>query len=390
MYNERAFFLFSITFIELNQMDKLLQFAPLYFIIILSLIYSVVVLKIFEWFFNRKNKKSGILIGNNLPEKHPIEKEIDKLNLKIDDYVMLIFILPIILYIVYLQNFCEKQLIYEINFIIIFGILFNLIFLTFCSYKVAVFKNSRKILTSTLFIENKRLKTQEEQQKRFAYLSQMATAVAHNINNPLNNINATVTNIQDDLNMNAISNETLNNDLQRIKANIQRMAKIVSTFRSYARGNREQQEVLVFNEVIDNILMMFQGQFESHQIQLNKELTTHETKIFANTFELQEILMILLTNAQEAVENKTNATIWVSTEQDNEKVYLQIEDNGDGISPKRQKELFLPLNTSKANSFGMGLSLVKNILDNSNGYINYQQSIHGGACFRISLPIYKG
>ena len=238
--------------------------------------------------------------------------------------------------------------------------------------------------------ENQRLRTQEEQQRQFALLSKMATAVAHNINNPLNNINATVTNIQDDLNMNAISNETLNNDLQRIKANIQRMAKIVSTFRSYARGNKEQQEVIVFNEIIDNILMMFQGQFESHQIQLNKELTTHETKIFANTFELQEILMILLTNAQEAVENKTNATIWVSTEQDNEKVYLQIEDNGDGISPKRQKELFLPLNTSKANGFGMGLSLVKNILDNSNGYINYQQSIHGGACFRISLPIYKG
>ncbi len=371
-------------------MDKLLQFAPLYLIIILSLIYSIVILKISEWFFNWKNKKNGILVESNLPEKHPIEKEIDKLNLKINDYVMLIFILPTILYIIHLQNIHEKQFISEINFIAIFGILFGLMFLTFCNYKVAIFKNSRKILTRTLFIENQKLKLQEEQQKRFAYLSQMATAVAHNINNPLNNINATVTNIQDDLNMNTISNEVLNQDLQRIQANIQRMTKIVNTFRSYARGDKSKQEVIVFDDVIDNILMLFQGQFESHQIQLTKILTTNETKIFGNTFELQEILMILLTNAREAIENKTNATIWVSTEQDEEKVYLQIEDNGTGISPERQKELFFPLNTSKVNGFGMGLYLVKNILDKSNGYINYQSSIHGGACFRISLPIYKG
>jgi C4-dicarboxylate-specific signal transduction histidine kinase len=335
-------------------------------------------------FFNKP--KDELLEGLSESNYFHNETELYKTTLSINTYSFILLINVAFMFVVFLPT---KFLFIPIVSFMIIGFPSFFIMLIFVRKYRKVAKEHEKYRLEFIN-ENQRLRTQEEQQKRFAYLSQMATAVAHNINNPLNNINATVTNIQDDLNMNAISNETLNQDLQRIKANIQRMAKIVSTFRSYARGNREQQEVIVFNEIIDNILMMFQGQFESHQVQLNKELTTHETKIFANTFELQEIFMILLTNAREAVESKTNAAIWVSTEQDEEKVYLQVEDNGTGISPEREKELFLPLNTSKANGFGMGLYLVKNILDKSKGYINYQKSIHGGACFRISLPIYKG
>lgn len=335
-------------------------------------------------FFNKP--KDELL--ENLAESNYFRNEtkLYETSLNINTYSVIFLINMAFMFVIFLPS---KFLFIPIVSFLIIGVPSFFIMLIVAKKHRIVFKEYEKSRIEFIH-ESQRLRMQEEQQRRFAYLSQMATAVAHNINNPLNNINATVTNIQEDLNTNTISNEILNGDLQRIKANVQRMAKIVNTFRSYARGNREQQEVIVFDELVDNILMLFQGQFESHQIQLLKALNANEIKIFSNSFELQEILMILLTNAREAIEGKISAAIWVSTYQENEHVYLQVEDNGSGISPERQKELFSPLNTTKTNGLGMGLYLVKNILNKSNGYINYQQSIHGGACFRISLSIHKG
>ena len=105
---------------------------------------------------------------------------------------------------------------------------------------------------------------------------------------------------------------------------------------------------------------------------------------------LQQILMNLITNAKDAVENRKEKKITINISNDEEKINIQVRDNGSGIPEPIQKDIFNPFFTTKEinKGTGIGLSLVANFIKELNGTIQFDSS-EAGTTFFLNFPIYQ-
>lgn len=357
-------------------------------VMLVGAFYAVLVIKIYTWWYQRHNQYEYRNSSEIEPQllKQPLEPQIEKIRSSIEEHLIGIVFLPIIFYSLYITQLYFSRPPPIIAYLVIYVLTTTMLAVNFAKLNL-----KHRKLTSIVVIlerENQELRAQQEEYKRLEYLSFMATAVAHNINNPLQAIRGASDYLLDFFN--AVSPEEIQNNLHRITANTERLAKIVKTFRDYARGDRQQREQLNLNELIKNTTDLFQAQFKHHKIQLQVDLSPQMPQTNSNSFSLQEILMILLSNAREAVAGREAATIWVSTWTTDNQIGFQVADNGPGIAIEQQPRLFLPFNSQKPKGSGLGLYLTKNLLDPLGGNIHYEDRIDSGACFRVSLPITRG
>lgn len=106
---------------------------------------------------------------------------------------------------------------------------------------------------------------------------------------------------------------------------------------------------------------------------------------------LEQVLINLLRNAEQAVLQQVNARIEVTaTGEESGQVTLQIADNGPGIAAANYKAIFLPFYTTKTGGAGIGLALARQVVSAHGGYIHVGRAALGGALFTLSLPAFKG
>ena len=230
-----------------------------------------------------------------------------------------------------------------------------------------------------------------EESRKFKYLSSMATAVAHQINQPVGIIraatSAALSDIQDELFQ---PTEELKPLLNKIYAQTGRLRNIIDSFRSFARGDRQHRERVNLNQVIAQTLALFEAQFQHHNIKLTREETHSKLTVWANPFQLAEVLINLLNNAKDALEGSANPQVWVKTRREptTGQIEIQIEDNGPGIAPEFLEKLFMPFESTKPTErgTGLGLHLSRQIIQAFGGQLNYIPRPGGGAAFQITLP----
>jgi signal transduction histidine kinase len=235
--------------------------------------------------------------------------------------------------------------------------------------------------------ENLELRAKLHQADRLAYLGRMATMMAHNIKNPVNNITTATVSMLMGIKNKGITAEQLIPSLERILNNSDRLNKIIENFRNFAQGDRTTFSNINLNETIEDIFqLLFVGQYQNHQIELIKALAEFPVMAKTNSFAMQEILITLLNNAKEVLINKESKQVKVITWKNNNNVGFDIEDNGGGIAEEKRDKLFSPFFSSKNDGMGLGLYFCKEILKDLDGNIEYYPAPHG-AGFRVTLPI---
>jgi len=228
-----------------------------------------------------------------------------------------------------------------------------------------------------------------EEAKKLSYLGNMATGVAHNINNPVGIIRLAAQRGLRRLEkgMSVAEGQEI---FQRILTQADRLHTIIQNFREFANGNRKRREVVELNALVEQIKDHFESQLEAHHIMLTLELSDENPCSQANHFVLQEVLINLISNAREALENIPDAFILIKTWQTAKKVGLQVEDNGAGVPQEQQKNLFSPFHSTKTHGTGLGLHFTHQALVDIGGTITYQDRQPNGACFMIELPPTNG
>jgi signal transduction histidine kinase len=232
-------------------------------------------------------------------------------------------------------------------------------------------------------------KAEVEEKKRFEEMSIMATGVAHEINQPVGIIRATVSAAQTDLKENLFSVETeLYPLLDTILSQTKRLEHIIDNFRAFSRGDHSNCEIVDLNKLVDQTISVLNSQLKSIQIIIEKNL---HTKVWANFFALERVLINLLKNAKEALENRENPIIWIKINQQNQSVIIIIEDNGCGVDPNFESQLFTPFISTKSTSkgTGLGLNLSRRLIEEFNGQLTYQPTKEIGASFKITLPLFR-
>ena len=247
-------------------------------------------------------------------------------------------------------------------------------------------------------LEKRELETKQilEKNARLATIGVMAAGITHEINQPLNSIviNSDGIIYKDD--RDNILPKDYRRSVEKIFKSAQRIDEIVKHMRTYwSSGNDLRTDLpLSIDECVENVMGFVNQQIRSHGIDLQLDLASSGGKVDGNRVHIEQILINLITNAIHSLDSSQNRSkiLKITTERDSDSIVLAIEDNGLGLPPDKEGEIFDPFYSSKKSDEGMGLGLaiVKNYISQLNGSIDLKNlGVDRGVIFTIKLPISK-
>jgi nitrogen fixation/metabolism regulation signal transduction histidine kinase len=254
--------------------------------------------------------------------------------------------------------------------------------------KIVIEANSREI-NSLISAYNQMVDQLEEsatmlaQSEREQAWREMAKQVAHEIKNPLTPMRLTVQNFQrkfdaDDPNL----KQKLDDYTKTLIQQIDTMSSVASAFSNFASMPAQQNESLNVVDVVELALDIFNEDFI--HFESNKEEITAKL----DRTQLIRIITNLVKNAIQSIPDEQEfKQILVSVNEHNEHVLIQVEDNGTGIEFEDRDHVFEPKFTTKTSGMGLGLGIIKNIIENYKGTITFETELGKGTTFTVSLPL---
>ena len=223
------------------------------------------------------------------------------------------------------------------------------------------------------------------QTDKLAALGQMVAGITHELNNPLTAIMG-----YSNLLLERPLDPRSMADARRIYQESERAADIVRNLLTLSRDAKLERTAVNLNEVIDQTLRLCAYEIRQAGIQVQTDLDPGLPNTFANPVQLQQVVLNLLVNSQQAIaEVHRPGHIVLRTSQGPNLVFLQIEDNGPGIDPELHTRIFEPFFTTKAVGVGtgLGLSIVAGILRQHGADIQLTSTGENGTIFTVSLPV---
>lgn len=231
---------------------------------------------------------------------------------------------------------------------------------------------------------------------RMANLGEMASGMAHEINQPLNIISMTMDKILFEFNKTkSISENIITTKSDKIFENIVRIKNIIDHVRAFSR-NKDDYILSEFcvNSSIEKTISMISEQLKFHDIKLTLTLKDEIPKILGNSYKFEQVLINLLVNAKDALLEKKGKNeffddmqISINTYSDNAIVFIEVIDNGIGIGKDDHEKILLPFFTTKEESkgTGLGLSICYQIIKEMGGTIYITSDQETGTMFKLQL-----
>jgi C4-dicarboxylate-specific signal transduction histidine kinase len=223
---------------------------------------------------------------------------------------------------------------------------------------------------------------------KLATLGELTTGVAHELNNPLNNIGLYVGNVIDRIRLGEDDAEPLVRDLEKAMEQVRKATEIISHLRTFGRAARVSIEQVDIDDVIERSLLLVHEQLRLRGIAVELELCPDELLVVANPIQLEQVFINLLTNARDALTDSKRKTIRIASSRDDERIRIAFSDTGPGIPPELQQRIFDPFFTTKevGTGTGLGLSITYSILKEYGGGISVDCRPGKGATFLVELP----
>jgi C4-dicarboxylate-specific signal transduction histidine kinase len=223
---------------------------------------------------------------------------------------------------------------------------------------------------------------------KLATLGELTTGVAHELNNPLNNIGLYVGNVIDRIRLGEDDAEPLVADLEKAMEQVRKATEIISHLRTFGRAARVSIEQVDVDDVIERSLLLVHEQLRLRGIEVELELCPDELLVVANPIQLEQVFINLLTNARDALTDSKRKTIRIASSRDEERIRIAFSDTGPGIPPGLQQRIFDPFFTTKevGTGTGLGLSITYSILKEYGGDISVESRPGKGATFMVELP----
>jgi len=223
---------------------------------------------------------------------------------------------------------------------------------------------------------------------KLATLGELTTGVAHELNNPLNNIGLFVGNVLDQIRLGRFDAEAAERELENAMEQVRKATVIISHLRTFGRAASVTFEPADIDEVIEHSLLLMQEQLRLRGIEVVLDLCAEELVVFGNPIQLEQVFVNLLTNARDALEDARTKRIWIETTRDEELITIRFSDSGPGIPRELEQRIFDPFFTTKevGAGTGLGLSITYSIVKEHGGEIAVEQRDGRGAGFWIELP----
>jgi PAS domain S-box-containing protein len=232
--------------------------------------------------------------------------------------------------------------------------------------------------------EQKRSESQHQQAEKLAAMGQLVSGVAHEINNPA----AIISGFAQTLLLDDVKPEH-REMLQMMYDEATRIGRITANLLAFARAGGTQRALVDVNDLARRTFALRSYHLTTLNITVSLDLDPGEPKIWANGSELQQMVLNLLINAEQAlVTVEPPRTITVRTRADEREARLEIADSGPGIAPEIRAKVFDPFFTTRAEGVGtgLGLSICYGIAREHGGRIWVEAEPGSGARFCVLLP----
>ena len=246
---------------------------------------------------------------------------------------------------------------------------------------------------TTQEMERRELELRDKQEQlvqagKLATLGELTTGVAHELNNPLNNIGLYVGNVIDQIRLGEVETEQFVSDLEKAMEQVRKATEIISHLRTFGRAARVSIEQVDVDDVIERSLLLVHEQLRLRGIEVELELCPDELLVLANPIQLEQVFINLLTNARDALEDSRRKVIRIASAREDQLIRIAFSDTGPGIPQEIQQRIFDPFFTTKEVGAGtcLGLSITYSILKEYGGEISVTSRPGKGATFVIELP----
>lgn len=210
---------------------------------------------------------------------------------------------------------------------------------------------------------------------------EMAKQVAHEIKNPLTPMRLTVQSFQRKFDpTDPKIHDKINEYSRTLIQQIDTMSSIASAFSNFANMPKQQRATMDIVDVIKHSLDIFTEDY-IHFYPKEKSIIAELDKT-----QIIRIMTNLVKNAIQALEDKEHKKIEVSIYKENDQVIFTVSDNGKGIPEEDKNRVFEPKFTTKSSGMGLGLPMVKNIVNAYEGDITFTSQEHKGTVFTVNLP----
>lgn len=246
-------------------------------------------------------------------------------------------------------------------------------------------------MTSELKDRDTALRLAQEQlvqSEKMSAFGQLSAGIAHEVKNPLAGILGYV-----QLSMRKLEKETpLHNNLLIIEKETKRCRLIIDNLMKFARQEKVAHMPTDVNVVVEEAAAIVDHQLGVHQVKLRKEFSPALPPILGNGNHIEQVLINLMINAQQAMDGKPGIIELRTALADSGTVEISVKDDGPGIPKQIQAKIFEPFFTTKAagKGTGLGLSVSYGIIKDHKGDIRVESEPGEGTMFVITLPVASG
>lgn len=229
--------------------------------------------------------------------------------------------------------------------------------------------------------------TQKEliQTAKLAVLGQLSASISHELNNPLAAIRSYADNAL--VFLQREQPQSTQDNIQRIIHLTERMAKISSQLKFFARKSSGELHRVSLLSVIHMAVDLVKPQLKTNRVSITLDDANIDVQVNVDQVQLEQVLVNLLSNAMQAVEGSSEKHIHITLCRHQDQVIVQVDDSGMGINAANLPQLFDPFFTTKETGLGLGLSISHKIMRNMQGSIKAENRLNSGARFSLSLPV---
>ena len=219
-------------------------------------------------------------------------------------------------------------------------------------------------------------------------MGEMASGLAHEINQPLTAINSYTKSCLRLLQGDSEKQAQVPFLLEHVCKQTQRAASIIRHLRDFVSKSTPHRESTNLGQVINQAVNMMRGDLNKQDISLDLKIPVDLPQINADAIQIEQVIINLMRNACEAMSNSDTRLLHIKLDQTDEThLRITISDTGPGIDPQNAKKIPTPFFSTKPNGMGLGLTISRTIIEDHGGKLSHETNSEGGATFIITLSI---
>ncbi|MCB6182615.1 PAS domain-containing sensor histidine kinase [Leeia sp. TBRC 13508] len=223
---------------------------------------------------------------------------------------------------------------------------------------------------------------------RLISMGEMASSLAHELNQPLAAISSYSTGCQNLLDQPTPNLSLIKQAIEKTAQQAQRAGQIIRGIRDFVQRKAPQLVPCQFDQLIENVLTLQGADLRHTGVKVKKQLSDLP-EIQVDKVMIEQVLFNLTRNAVEAMSNTSadKKVLTISTQKKGTFIECQVKDHGCGLSETQKQQLFMPFYSTKQQGLGMGLNICRSIIEHHHGQLWVEDNEGGGCCFTFTIPI---